>query len=99
MQAPHGKVPSLSVCSQLPRYILQAMLSRFDAFSSNPESVREVTRAALSLIDSTMVAQQQLQAQVNQLQANMDQMAATLGPLLARPPGSEGAAGSQAGRQ
>jgi hypothetical protein len=76
MQAPPNGGPIPSISNRLPQYVLQAVMARFDAFSSSPESVREVLRAALSLIDTTMSAQLQLQAQVTRLQDSMKALVA-----------------------
>lgn len=71
-------------------------MARFDAFSSSPESVREVLRAALSLIDTTMSAQLMLQEQVNRLQESMKALVAGMRMVTGRAM-AEGASDGGAG--
>lgn len=71
-------------------------MARFDAFSSSPESVREVLRAALSLIDTTMSAQLMLQEQVNRLQESMKALVAGMRMVTERAM-AEGASDGGAG--
>jgi hypothetical protein len=71
-------------------------MARFDAFSSSPESVREVLRAALSLIDTTMSAQLTLQEQVNRLQESMKALVAGMRMVTERAM-AEGASDGAAG--
>lgn len=71
-------------------------MARFDAFSSSPESVREVLRAALSLIDTTMSAQLMLQEQVNRLQESMKALVAGMRVVTERAM-AEGASDGGAG--
>lgn len=77
VQAPEGSPPD--VCSQLPQYVLAAVLGRFEVFASSPESMKDVVRAALDLIRATMQAQQAMAAQLGTVQQQIKAMCRALG--------------------
>lgn len=70
LQAPEGMVPD--VVTQIPGFVRQRVLSRFDVIASGASAMRGVLRLALDVACQAQAEQQQLRQQVAGLQASMD---------------------------